>query len=79
MSMITLPARPGRPGRRLDTAPASSHAALAPQRLRSELEEDDEDLFGDDDEVSELDDDDDLDVDEDDELEDDELGVGDEP
>ncbi len=73
MSMITLPSRPGRPGRRSAGVPAS----MRTESLRSELDEDDdEDLFGDDDDMTELDDDD-LDVEEeDDELDEDDDEFG---
>jgi hypothetical protein len=73
MSMITLPslAVRRRPGRALDAIGASVHGTPTAAWLRSELEEEDEDLYGDDDEMSELDgDEEELDVDVD-ELDDD--------
>ena len=74
MSMITLPSRAvrRRPGRALDAIDRSAHGTPTAAWLRSELEEDDEDLYGDDDEMSELDSDEELDIDVDeDELDDD--------
>ncbi len=65
MSMIALPSRAvrRRPGRALDAMAGFGHGTPRAAGLRSELEEDDEDLYGDDDEMSELDDDEELDVD----------------
>jgi hypothetical protein len=72
MSMITLPSCTGRPTRRHRATPTASFGTETCARLRSELEEDDEELFGDDDELSELDEVDELEVeDDDDELDDD--------
>jgi hypothetical protein len=72
MSMITVPARADEIERPLatDEPPTAAWAIPAPA-LRSELEEDDDDLFGDDD-VVELDDDEELEV-EDDDLDDEEF------
>jgi hypothetical protein len=76
MSTITLPSRPGRHGSgAVDAGGVRGSGAEPARRLRSALEEEDEDLYGDDD-VSELDEDDELDVevDEDDLDEDDDFG-----
>ncbi len=66
MSTITVPSRAGRND---GTTPRAT-AARSPHWLRSEVEEDDEDLYGDDDDMPDLDDDD-LDVDDDDDVDDD--------
>jgi hypothetical protein len=73
MSMITLPSLPGRPARRQRATPTAGFKTATLAGLRSELDEDDDELFGaDDDDLSELDDVDELEVDEDDvELDDD--------
>jgi hypothetical protein len=74
MSMIALPSLSDELDRLFAGEPVRATQTALPRGLASEVEEDDDDLFGDDD-VSELDDDDELEVDEDDddELEDDDF------
>ncbi|HEX2703226.1 MAG TPA: hypothetical protein VHM72_07325 [Solirubrobacteraceae bacterium] len=76
MSMITLPSPTGLPAPRDEAVPEAGYGTETYPWLLAELEEDDEELYGDDDDLSELDDVDELEVEEDDDdLDVDELGA----